>query len=203
MLSRRSMIGKLAAGAAVSVAWAVGTARVGAAATRSDRDDASAPLDLRHGDGGLASPPTAPPAVADACPPALVTGPPPWELVRPLTLGAVVAHGWRVADLSPVMDGACVLTLRNQRGVTHRIHLCRNDGRPHGLVYTDRLDLMVMNGGQGDLPTDEGLAQAVAAVAHVLAANEGDRQHDPQVAALLPHAERLRQFSGAADARLR
>ena len=61
-----------------------------------------------------------------------------------------------------------------------------------------------MNGGQGDLPTDEGVAQAVAAVAHVLAANEGKPQNAPHVAALLPHAERLRRFADRGrDAKLR
>lgn len=200
MLSRRSLIGKLAAGAAASVALTAGLARVSAASAR--RED-NAPTGSGPGDALAAAPVTAPPSSAIAPSPSSATAPPPWELVRPLTLGAVVAHGWRVAELSEVMDGACVMTLRNERGRTHRIHLCRNDGRPHGLVYTDRLDLVVMNGGQGDLPTDEGLAQAVAAVAHVLAANEGERQIEPQVAALLPHAERLRRFSTAENTKLR
>ena len=60
-----------------------------------------------------------------------------------------------------------------------------------------------MNGGQGDLPTEEGFAQAVAEVAHVLAANESDRRHEPVVTALLPHAERVRLFSGPVDRSLR
>ena len=68
-----------------------------------------------------------------------------------------------------------MLTLANQRGRTQRVHVCRNDGRPQGLVYTKRLDLVVMNGGGADLPTEESFAQAVAEVAHVLAANEGER----------------------------
>jgi hypothetical protein len=139
--------------------------------------------------------------VIDASPAA--SAPPPWELVRPLAIGSVVAHGWRVAELSGVADGSCVLTLRNARGRAYRVHLCRNDGRPQGLVHTQRFDLVVMNGGQGDLPTEEGLAQAVAQVAHVLAANEGGRQQEPVVTALLPHAERLRQFAGPVDRRLR
>jgi hypothetical protein len=92
-----------------------------------------------------------------------------------------------------------VLTLQNERGRSHRIHVCRNDGRPQGLVYTNRLDLVVMNGGQGDLPTDEGLAQAVAEVAHVLAANE--RRHDDLLNALLPQAERVQRFASAARLR--
>jgi len=173
MLSRRSLIGKLAAGAAVSAVWSVGVARNEAdASTGAVSHDALAPAP---------------------------TAPPPWELLRPFALGAVVAHGWRVAELSPVVDGACVLTLRNERGRAQRIHLCGNDGQPQGLVHTGRLDLVVMNGGQGDLPTEEGLAQAIAAVAAALAANE----HAPQVAALLPHAERLRRFADTADSQLR
>ena len=47
------------------------------------------------------------------------------------------------------MDGSCVLTLQNARGRAHRVHLCRNDGQPQGLVYTRRFDLVVMNGGAG------------------------------------------------------
>jgi hypothetical protein len=118
-------------------------------------------------------------------------------------MGVEVAHGWRVAGLSGVVDGVSVLTLRNARGRTHRIHLCRNDGRPQGLIHTKRFDLVVMNGGAGDLPTEEGLAQAVAQVARVLAANERDRHQASLVAELLPHAERVRRFAGPVDRRLR
>jgi hypothetical protein len=94
-----------------------------------------------------------------------------------------------------------VLTLQNERGRTHRVHVCRNDGAPQGLVHTKRYDLIVMNGGEGDLPTDENLAQAIATVARVMAANEGRPQ--PAVAALLTHNERVRLFSGDLDRRLR
>jgi hypothetical protein len=125
--------------------------------------------------------------------------PPPWEMLRPLAQGAAVAHGWRVSELSGIEHGTCVLTLENERGRTHRIHLCRNDGRPQGLVFTAQVDLVVMNGGRGDQPTEEGLAQAIAKVAHVLAANEG--RHAPTVAALMPQAERAQMF--AASAKLR
>jgi hypothetical protein len=127
--------------------------------------------------------------------------PPPWELLAPLALGSEVGHGWRVADLSSVVDGSCVLTLENERGRTHRVHLCGNDGKPQGLVHTKRMDLVVMNGGRGDLPTEEGLAQAVAQVAHVLAANEGERRHDEVVTALLPQSERTERFATGAGLR--
>jgi hypothetical protein len=126
---------------------------------------------------------------------------PPWGLVHPLALGSVVAQGWTLAGLTGVADGSCVLTLQNERGRTQRVHLCRNLGTPHGVVYTQQVDLMVMNGGQGDLPTDESFAQAVAAVAHVLAANEGEHRHEPVLAALLPHAERIARYASAAQLR--
>jgi hypothetical protein len=204
MLSRRELVGRLTAGAAVTVAWASGAARASI-----PRVEKIAPEIPGAGDAGLALATEAleasPPALAqrlDGGPSAAITSPP-WELLRPLALGAVVAHGWRVAELSTVEDGACVLTLRNGRGRAHRVHLCRNDGHPQGLVYTEKVDLVVMNGGQGDLPTEEGLAQAVADVAHVLAANEGRRRHGGVITALLPQAERLRRFAGSGSGRLR
>lgn len=126
--------------------------------------------------------------------------PAPWDLLRPLTVGSTVAHGWRVAEFTGIVDGSCVLTLQNERGRSHRIHLCRNAGKPQGIVHTDAVDLLVMNGGRGDLATDESFAQAVAEVAHVIAANE--RREATVVASLWPHEERLRRFTGA-DRRLR
>jgi hypothetical protein len=205
MLSRRQLVRSLAASAAgAAAAWAAGGARPKVAAARGG---VSLPTDTSQaGDLLLAPDVAAVPAaelVEEASQAATVSGPPPWELLHPLRQGAVVAHGWRVAELSGVEDGACVLTLRNRRGRRYRVHLCRNDGRPQGLVYTDRFDLVVMNGGQRDLPTEEGLAQAVAEVAHVLAANEGDRRHAAVLTALLPQGERLRRFAGVAGGQLR
>jgi hypothetical protein len=206
MLSRRGLVGKLAAGAAM--VWAAGVARTSFASTRRHTDT---PVGSGHGEAPLASAPKGldpGPEVGsvpevDAGPPEMPSAPPPWELLRPLALGSALTQGWRVADLSGPVDGSCVLTLQNQRGRAHRVHLCRNDGHPHGLVYTKRFDLVAMNGGQGDLPTEEGFARAVAEVAHVLAANEGDRRTEALVTALLPQAERLRRFSGPVDRKLR
>jgi hypothetical protein len=104
-----------------------------------------------------------------------------------------------VTELSAVTHGSCVLTLENGRGRAHRVHVCGNHGTPQGLVFTNKLDLVVMNGGQGDLPTDEGFAQAVAEVAHVLASNEG--QQPAVLAELQPHAQRVSQYTGAAQLR--
>jgi len=193
MLSRRALIEKAAVGAAAAVALsAAGTKVASARAVHAAATDGPA----NDRDGGTAVPPTAD-AVA-------VASPPPWELLSPLAAGAVVAHGWTLADLSPVQNGSCVVTLENARGRSHRIHLCRNDGSPQGLVYTRGVDLVVMNGGQGDLPTEEGLAQAVAGLAHAVAANEATAS---VLAELLPHSERLQRFASAdgtiADGKLR
>ena len=217
MLSRRALVSRLAAGAAgAAVAWVASPGKANALPVRKGPN---LPNGSRNGNGepsmvpgelpvqeerSVALPAEAPVVAREVvAAPAPVTAPPPWALLRPLRKGSVVAHGWRVAELSAVVDGACVLTLRNRRGREHRIHLCRNDGQPQGLVYTDRLDLMVMNGGQGELPTEEGLAQAVAKVAHVLAANEGGRQQERMMVTLLTHAERVRQFNTLAGAKLR
>jgi len=137
---------------------------------------------------------------------AKVSAPPPWDLVAPFGAGAAVAHGWHLADLTSVRDGSAVVTLQNERGHAHRIHLCRNDGSPQGLVYTRRVDLVVMNQGYGDLPTEEHFGQAVAALAHAVAANEATVA-DGVFAEFLPHTERVQRFAAlegiSADGKLR
>jgi hypothetical protein len=218
MLSRRELIGKAAVGAGAA-ALTLGAARTAVASTGTGDVQATpgklptdpssrlpgGPLGKLPGDpsGKLPSDPSvilpedrggqavAPPAESAAVPP-------PWALVWPLAAGSMVAHGWRLADLGPVRDGSCVVTLQNGRGRSHRIHLCRNDGNPQGIVYTRRVDLVVMNEGQSDLPTEEKLAQAVAELAHAIAANER-RVPGRIFTELLPHAERLRRFASAGD----
>lgn len=221
MLSRRDLVGKLAVSAAgAAVAWAAGGVRTSAASTARGAkaligpQPAEGPVGAQLGplpvDKPVAEvagpvPTDAPVAVLgeNLAAPSVEAAPPPWELLRPLKLGSKLAHGWRVADLSGPSEGAFVLTLQNGRGRTQRIHISRNGGRPAGLVYTKRFELVVMNGGKGDLGTDEGLAQAVAKVSHVLAANEGSWRHEPVITALLPHTERLQRFSSDSEWALR
>jgi len=208
MLSRRDLVRKLAAGAAV--VGAAGAARISLASTRRPVD---VPTGNGHGDvpqpqaAAARAPQTSQHLVSvpevDAGPNQLPTAPPPWALLKPLALGSVLADSWRVADLSGPADGSFVLTLQNPRGRSHRVHICRNDGHPHGIVYTRRFDLVVMNGGQGDLPTEKGFARAVAEVAHALAANERSLGARAVVTALLPQTERVRQFSGEIERKLR
>ena len=186
MLSRRDLIGKAAVGAAAALA--VGAVGTGIAATRPLRDATDDPASERDGENAL-EPRT------DA---AVISAPPPWDLVAPFAVGAVVAHDWRLVDLTPVRDGSAVVTLQNERGRAYRVHLCRNDGSPQGLVYTRRVDLVVMNQGYGDLPTEEHFGQAVASLAHAVAANEATVA-DGVFAGLLPHSERVQRFAAADD----
>jgi len=196
MLSRRDLVGRIAAGTA-----AVAAAGVARTALGSTPPDANGSVSAGNGERPQAAAALA--KLVDAEPPATLSAPAPWELLHPLAMGTVVAHGWRVTGLTGAVDGSCVLTLQNERGRAQRIHLCLNDGHPNGVAHTRRFDLVVMNGGEGDLPTEESLAQALAEVAEVLAANERDARQAPIVAALMPHNDRVRQFSGDMDRRLR
>src|SRR5207244_6036174 len=104
MLSRRELIGNAAVGAAAALAVSAartGVASVGAVPAATD-DPAADP------DGRNAVPPPADSVASSS--------PPPWELLHPLVAGAVVAHGWRLVDLSPVLDGWCRVSLQNDGG---------------------------------------------------------------------------------------
>ena len=193
MLSRRDLMAKAAVGAAAALAvGAVGTGVAAATRPLRDRtDDAGTPTEGAAGDGDRGQAPG-----KDTVG---LTAPPPWELVAPLAAGSALAYGWRLADMTPVRDGSTVVTLQNERGRVGRVHLCRNDGSPQGLIYTRRVDFVVMNQGYGDLPTEEHLGQAVAALAHAVAANEGTAA-EGVLAALLPHAERVQRYAAVTDA---
>src|SRR5262245_29928738 len=110
MLSRRELIGKAAVGATAALAVSAARTAVGSA-----RPLHATPDDPGVGGGDERSAEQRP-AEAEA-----VASPRPWELLSPLVAGSVVAHAWRVADLGPVRDGSCVVTLENERGQGHRV----------------------------------------------------------------------------------
>ena len=204
MLSRRELIGKAAFGAAavLAVGGVVGTAAAATRPLRAPTDDPTGDRDGQDPAGERDGPHALEPG-AEA---AVIASPPPWELLAPFGAGAVVAHDWRLVDVTPVRDGSAVVTLQNARGRAHRVHLCRNDGSPQGVVYTRGVDLVVMNQGYGELATEEHLGQAVAALAHAVAANEATLP-DRVFGDLLPHTERVRRFAPvdgpSADGKLR
>lgn len=190
-LSRRAFVGKVTAGAAggaLAISLGARAASALPVALESKRD--------ATGDAPAAVAPSHP-----EMPPSQViteTAAAPWEIVRPLRGGAPLVGGWHLKDLSGVVGGACVLTLANDRGREQRVHLCRNDGAPRGVVYTDHFDMVAMNGGRGDLPTDESFGQSVGALAHVIAANESGSVELP---GLLSQRDREERFAGAAQLR--
>lgn len=136
-------------------------------------------------------------------PPAEETGPPeptpprpaPWPLLAPHGPGDRIGD-WTLADLGPVRDGAALLELAGH-GATARIHLCANRGRPCGLASTDRFDLVLMNFGDGNTPSREDLARALAVLAARIEANTADALAAcPELAELMPHGERLATWFG-------
>lgn len=198
MLSRRELGGKVAVGAAALLTAGAAKASLGTV-QQFTRSAAETGPDVHP--TAIDAPESGEQATAtEPAPPATVSAPVPWELLKPLAIGASLGHGWKVTGMTGAVHGSCVVTVENESGRQNRIHVCRNSGDPSGLVYTGKFDLVVMNGGRGDLPTEESFGQAVAQLAHVLAANETG---SPVVASLMPHTERLRMCSDTADHRLR
>jgi hypothetical protein len=197
MLSRRELGGKIAAGAAVVLATGVAQGAV----RKSSSEDVTK-TGIEGGDD-IAALPVSPEGERelDCGPNTDVEAKAPWQLLSPLTVGSSLGHGWTLAALSGAVGGSCVVTLENKAGRQSRVHVFRNDGSPNGLVYTRNFDLVVMNGGVGDLETEEGLAQAVATLAHTLAGNE--KRDRTVVASLVPHAERLSAAEQSGDRGLR
>ena len=121
---------------------------------------------------------------------------PPWWLLAPLAPGRSVGRGWSVHSLEVVRDGAAVLTLRTRDAQQARVHICAHDGSPRGLVHTALFDLVLMDGGQGDRPTDESLGRVLLQLSRHIRRNEM-RSDDAQMASvtgLLSHDERVALF---------
>jgi len=186
MLSRRAFVGKLAAGAAAAGAVGAMATRAQAALSEAEAPSAAPVAEM-------------PPRVTDAA--AHEASAAPWALVAPLSAGATLHGEWQLTALSGASAGSCVATLRDGAGRQARIHLCRNTGQPSGVVHTERFDLVVMNGGDGAQATEEGLAQAVAALAHAVARNESGYADATVLGALLGHEERVARYADSARLR--
>jgi hypothetical protein len=120
-------------------------------------------------------------------------GGPPWPLLAPVAAGSYLGSGWRVRNLSRVREGAAVLSLSRGSGERAEVHVCRRSGLPRGLAHTAQLDLLLMNDGDGDLPTPESLGRAVKTVA--LRVGRRERHEHGRPAApygLMSHSARLR-----------
>jgi hypothetical protein len=119
----------------------------------------------------------------------------PWWLVSPLQPGTSVGKGWHVASLSKVERGAAVLELAHRDGQLARLHVCAHAGKPRGMAHTALFDLILMDGGQGDQPTPEGLGRALVGVANRIRRNEVIGEDDlKSVSRMLTHTERVELY---------
>jgi hypothetical protein len=96
---------------------------------------------------------------------------PSW-LLAPLRSGSKLGSGWRINEVSGVVRGAYVLQLSHRSGNHVEVHLCRLEGAARGLTSTEYLDVFVMNGGDGAVPSDEELGLVVLSLARRIRENE-------------------------------
>ncbi len=126
---------------------------------------------------------------------ALHPGSDPAWLIAPLARGSAIGHGWTIASLSSPERGAVILRLVHESLSPVQVHLCAHRGSPRGVVSSHFLDFIVMDGGQGDRPTQESLGRALMVLAKTVRANELRTQADPALlGSLLTHGERIDRF---------
>lgn len=101
-------------------------------------------------------------------------GPPPWAALAPYTEGASLPLGFSVASLTPVVAGSALLTLRHLSGPEAVVRVARLGATPIGIAQTRELDLLLVNGGKGRVPTDETVARVVLTMAAVVRAYEAE-----------------------------
>lgn len=102
----------------------------------------------------------------------LPDGPEPWWLIFPLTKGANLAKGWQIHGLSRVERGASILELKRSSGESARVHICYRMGEAKGLAHSEMFDLLLMDGGNGDRPTEEGLGRVLKDIERRIRTNE-------------------------------
>ena len=117
----------------------------------------------------------------------------PWWLLAPMKPGDQVGFDWRLQSLKAYDRGAWVLTV-GRGDQSARIHICYHQGSPRGVAHTDLLDLVLMDGGQGDKPTTESLGRVLRQLAVVIRENELDEAAVADLSDLLTHGERVQRY---------
>lgn len=120
----------------------------------------------------------------------------PWWLVAPLQEGSQVGKGWSVASLSPVERGAAVMQLAHTSGRTVRVHLCAKKGEGKGVASSRTVDLLLMDGGRGDKPTEKDLGRVLGTIARRIRRNElaADRAATEMIGRLETHDHRVMAY---------
>jgi ferredoxin len=115
---------------------------------------------------------------------------PPWALLGPYHEGSALGLGWTVESLSPIGGGAATLVLRHECTGMATVAIRRNGGAPRGIVHTDQLDFLLMNGGSSTAPTEASIARVLAALANALRTHAAAHGiDDASLAGLQPHDE--------------
>ena len=119
----------------------------------------------------------------------------PWWLLAPLTTSTAVGKGWYIRTLGEITEGASILTLEHCDGDSKNVHICVHDGEPKGLAHTEFLDLILMDGGRGDKPTNENLGRVLLGIANRIRQNELVAQAEfGELARLQTHQERVEHY---------
>ncbi len=127
--------------------------------------------------------------------PQFEAGPVPQALIQPLQTGDDLGGTWKLATLHPILAGAVVIELHDLEGQSARIHVCARKGEALGLASTPRLDLMLMNGGNGTTASEEYLGRVVLGLAALIEQNEvAAFEAHPELAKLMSHDERLTAY---------
>jgi hypothetical protein len=79
--------------------------------------------------------------------------------------GQGLTGGYRVANVSPIRDGAVTLALEHTDGSAAQVQIFRRSPLSRGLATTNFLDLRLMNDAAGAETTHEGLGVAVLTLA--------------------------------------
>jgi len=115
----------------------------------------------------------------------------PWSLLAPVAPGDHLGFGWHAARLD-TGDGAWTLSLAHAELGLARVAICYRQSEAQGLVSTDLLDIVLMDGGAGDNPTEESVGRVVMALSRIIRKNElAIAQNFPH---LMTHAERIERF---------
>ena len=88
-----------------------------------------------------------------------------WWVLGDLQQGAYLGEGWFLSDLSPIERGASVISFQKKNGEIARVHLCAHFGTPKGIASTRYLDFLLMDGGTGNTPSNEGLGRVILSLA--------------------------------------
>jgi len=118
----------------------------------------------------------------------------PWWLFEPLTIGSPLAYGWSLMELSRIERGASVLSLSHRSGAQARIHICSHQGHPQGIASSKYLDLLLMDGGDGNTPSDEKLGRVILSLAKHIAKTEEFLEKSNVLSQLEKHEERLIRY---------